>query len=65
MAATIDPRDPGVVQWCDQLNCGGLRAFRFTWPGKPEKICCQSCSVRAKSIAFSMGFDLHLVPVLS
>lgn len=43
--------------------CGQHGAFRYTWPGKNESVCCVDHAQQLVGVAGAIGLHLQLIPI--
>jgi len=50
---------------CNQVGCGNLGAFRFTWPGEDEAEICVIHAPGILAVAKAIGMHLQLIPIVT
>ena len=42
---------------------GKLATLRYTWPGKPESVCCIDHAMQLQAVASAIGLPLQMIPL--
>lgn len=50
---------------CSQFECKAVAIWRVFWPGQGPRLMCEEHALKARAVAETMGFYLHIEAFLA